>query len=86
MEQRGAMHTPGHQRDAQLASFKGETIASMGVNKTAQVEDHYYKKEKYDALTLDQKKVLHEKCGNCSHKRVPRIVPIKFETKDQGFC
>ena len=41
----------------------------MGVNKLTQVEDCYYKKEEYDALTLDQRKALHEKCGNCSHKR-----------------
>ena len=39
IEQSGTMHTPGHQQDAQLASFKGETKASMGINKLAQVED-----------------------------------------------
>ena len=41
----------------------------MAVNKLTQVEDCYYKKEEYDALTLDQKKVLHEKHGNHGHKR-----------------
>ena len=41
----------------------------MGMNKLTQVEDHYCKKEVYDALTPEQKKVLHEKCGNCSHKK-----------------
>ena len=41
----------------------------MGVNKQTQVEDHYYKKEEYDTLTPDQKEALHEKHGNCSHKR-----------------
>ena len=69
IEQCRAMHTPGHQQDTQLVSFKGETKASMGVNKLTQVEDCYYKKEEYDALTLDQKKALHEKCGNCSHRK-----------------
>ena len=69
IEQHGATHTPGHQQDAQLVSFKGEMKASMGVNKPTQVEDHYYKKEEYDALTLEQKKVLHEKHANCSHKK-----------------
>ena len=41
----------------------------MGINKLTQVEDHYYKKEEYDALTPDQKKVLHQKHGNCGHKK-----------------
>ena len=45
IEQCRTMHTPGHQQDAQLASFKGETKASIGVNKPAQVEDHYYKRK-----------------------------------------
>ena len=63
------MHTPGHQCDTQLASVKGEAKVSMGANKPTQVEDCYYKKEEYDALTLDQKKVLHEKRGKCSHKK-----------------
>ena len=63
------MHTPGHQCDAQLASFIGEAKVSMGVNKPTQVQDCYYKKEEYDALKLDQKKVLHEKHEKCSHKK-----------------
>ena len=33
IEQRRATHTPGHQHDAQLASFKGEAKVSMGINK-----------------------------------------------------
>ena len=40
-----------------------------GVNKPKQVEDHYYKKEEYDALTPDQKKVLHERHEKCGHKK-----------------
>ena len=48
---------------------EGEAKVSMGVNKLTQVEERYYKKEKYDALKPDQKKALHKKCGNCSHKR-----------------
>ena len=68
------MHTPGHQHDTQLASFKGEAKVSMGANKLTQVEDCYYKKEEYDALTPDQNKALHKKHGKRGHKRVPRIV------------
>ena len=30
IEQCGAMHTPGHQHDTQLASFKGEAKVSRG--------------------------------------------------------
>ena len=74
IEQCRATHTPGHQHNTQLASFKGEAKVSMGVNKWTQVEDHYYKKEENDALTPDQKKVLHEKREKCGHK-ITEICP-----------
>ena len=75
IEQCGTMHTPGHQQGAQLAYFKGETKASMGINKLAQVEDCYYKKEEYDALTPEQRKCFTKYVGTIVIKRVPRIVP-----------
>ena len=81
IEQHGATHIPGHQRDAQLVSFRGETKASMDINKLTQVEDHYYKKEEYYVLTLEQKKVLHEKCGNHSHKKGAKDSALPFNLK-----
>ena len=69
IEQHRAMHTTGHQGDAQLVSFKGEAEVSVGINKLTHIEDCYYKKEEYDALTPDEKKALHEKHGKHGHKR-----------------
>ena len=78
IKQCGTMHTPGHQRDSQLS--KSETKSPTGVNKPTQVEDYYYKKEEYDALTLEQKKALHEKHGNCSHKKGAKDSALLFNS------
>ena len=81
IEQCGATHTPVHQRDTQLVSSKGETKASTGINKSTQAEDCHYKKEEYDALTLDQKKALHKKHGNCSHKSGAKDIALPSNLK-----
>ena len=54
-----------------------------GINKLTQVEERYYKKEEYDALTQDEKKTLHEKHGKHGHKKSAkdRALPSKFKPK-----
>ena len=56
----------------------------MDINKLTHVEDHYYKKEEYDVLTLEQKKVLHEKCGNHGHKKGAKDSALPFNLKPKS--
>ena len=42
---------------------------NKAVAKPAQVEDQYYKKHEYDALSPEQKKILHERHEKQGHKR-----------------
>ena len=56
IKQCGNTHTSQQLQEVQLAGF----ASNLAVAKSAQVEDQYYKKHEYEALSPEQKKILHE--------------------------